>query len=263
MDRTGSAYEEFQFAGQQTDPAGRQYLRARYSDPATGRFLSRDPKDGWSYSYAGDNPATGTDPTGRDTLLHNPCIRGRTDGTFAYTLEEAESGTGSVNDAMYAAAVTDPTAARVAAAEAVGASIDVSNSTQIAAAKEGESQGLTPRESRMESENAGCFTLSAESLGKGRVYVHVQMALHEGAGGITGWHIGIQWLNEKSGRRGYITLYNDWPQLPSQEKSDGEHKFVGEGPVSFSLDSDNRYRVDDYFEPGSFVSASVTIRVDR
>jgi RHS repeat-associated protein len=35
---------EYGFAGQQTDPTGLQYLRARYYDPSTGRFLSRDPK---------------------------------------------------------------------------------------------------------------------------------------------------------------------------------------------------------------------------
>jgi uncharacterized protein RhaS with RHS repeats len=48
------------------------YLRARYYNPATGRFLSRDPKDGnrfdpaslHKYLYAGGNPVMFYDPTG-------------------------------------------------------------------------------------------------------------------------------------------------------------------------------------------------------
>ena len=40
---TGSLANEFDFAGQQTDgDTGLQYLRARYMDPETGVFLSRD-----------------------------------------------------------------------------------------------------------------------------------------------------------------------------------------------------------------------------
>jgi RHS repeat-associated protein len=49
------------------------YLRARYYNPNTGRFLSRDPEDGYAqdptslhkYLYAGGDPINGSDPTGR------------------------------------------------------------------------------------------------------------------------------------------------------------------------------------------------------
>jgi RHS repeat-associated protein len=41
--KTGSLANEFDFAGQQTDGTGLQYLRARYYDPGTGTFLSREP----------------------------------------------------------------------------------------------------------------------------------------------------------------------------------------------------------------------------
>jgi RHS repeat-associated protein len=67
---TGSLANEFDFAGQQTDPTGLQYLRARYYDPATGVFLSREPLErlpGWMgnpFGYAGGNAVSRTDPTG-------------------------------------------------------------------------------------------------------------------------------------------------------------------------------------------------------
>ncbi|MGH9252632.1 MAG: RHS repeat-associated core domain-containing protein, partial [Acidimicrobiales bacterium] len=67
---TGSLPNEFDFAGQQTDPTGLQYLRARYMDPETGVFLSREPLavvPGWTgnhYGYGAGNPARLSDPTG-------------------------------------------------------------------------------------------------------------------------------------------------------------------------------------------------------
>jgi RHS repeat-associated protein len=58
----------FGFAGEYTDPeTGFQYLQARYYDPATGQFLSRDPLadlTGQTYAYAGANLLTWTDPAG-------------------------------------------------------------------------------------------------------------------------------------------------------------------------------------------------------
>jgi RHS repeat-associated protein len=69
---SGSVANEFDFAGQQTDPTGLQYLRARYYDTETGRFLSRDPlsaSPGWigqPFAYGSANPALMTDPLGLD-----------------------------------------------------------------------------------------------------------------------------------------------------------------------------------------------------
>lgn len=69
---TGGLANEFDFAGQQTDPTGLQYLRARYYDPVSGTFLSREPlalRPGWMgnpFGYAGANPARYLDPTGLD-----------------------------------------------------------------------------------------------------------------------------------------------------------------------------------------------------
>ncbi len=70
---TGTGSTEYRFTGQQDDAAlGYQYLRARYYDPATGRFISRDPFPGslsnpssqHRYVYAQNNPTDVTDPSG-------------------------------------------------------------------------------------------------------------------------------------------------------------------------------------------------------
>ncbi|HUR23469.1 MAG TPA: RHS repeat-associated core domain-containing protein, partial [Acidimicrobiales bacterium] len=54
------------FAGQYTDAeTGFQYLRARYYDPATGQFLTRDPiedETGQPYAYANNDPLNNVDP---------------------------------------------------------------------------------------------------------------------------------------------------------------------------------------------------------
>ncbi len=55
---------------------GFYYLRARYYNPLTGRFMSRDPENGeikvpatlHKYLYAGGDPVNATDPTGKAEL---------------------------------------------------------------------------------------------------------------------------------------------------------------------------------------------------
>ncbi|MGH9152960.1 MAG: RHS repeat-associated core domain-containing protein [Acidimicrobiales bacterium] len=70
--RTGSATTPFGFAGEYSDAeTGFVYLRARYYDPATGQFLSRDPLIDVTqdpYGYTGNNPINRTDPTGENWL---------------------------------------------------------------------------------------------------------------------------------------------------------------------------------------------------
>jgi RHS repeat-associated protein len=70
---TGSLSGDFLFAGEQSDKGtGLVYLRARYYDPSTGRFISKDPFGGFAtipaslnkYVYACNNPVNLTDPTG-------------------------------------------------------------------------------------------------------------------------------------------------------------------------------------------------------
>ena len=72
---TGTAGTSFGYAGEYADSdTGLVYLRARYYDPATGQFLTRDPLVGETreaYGYVNGNPLNATDPTG-----HNKCELG-------------------------------------------------------------------------------------------------------------------------------------------------------------------------------------------
>jgi len=62
-----SAVTRFGYAGEYTDPTGLIYLRARYYDPVSAQFLSRDPLETRTrspYGYTGGNPLQFVDPTG-------------------------------------------------------------------------------------------------------------------------------------------------------------------------------------------------------
>ena len=73
---SGSQDNAFTFTGEQTDGStDLLYLRARYLDRETGRFVSRDPYKGsvWMpssmhpFTYASNNPCTWMDPSGLAT----------------------------------------------------------------------------------------------------------------------------------------------------------------------------------------------------
>lgn len=77
LDRVGRR-NPFRFTGEALDPGtGLYYLRARYYDPMTGRFLTKDAFPGFAtlppnllnqYSYTGDSPLTCSDPSGFSLL---------------------------------------------------------------------------------------------------------------------------------------------------------------------------------------------------
>ena len=80
---TGTTPNNYLYRGEQYDPdLGLYYLRARYYNPNTGRFMSRDPEDGYAmnpaslhkYLYAGGDPVNMLDPTGRAELFENALI---------------------------------------------------------------------------------------------------------------------------------------------------------------------------------------------
>ncbi len=74
LQTSGSTPNNYLYRGEQFDTdLGLYYLRARYYNPLTGRFMSRDPEDGqfWDpktlhkYLYAAGDPVNASDPTGR------------------------------------------------------------------------------------------------------------------------------------------------------------------------------------------------------
>jgi RHS repeat-associated protein len=75
---SGASDNPYRFSGERLDADADLYnLRARWMDPVTGRFISRDvfpgiltdPNSLHSYSYANDDPVNGIDPTGYFTLI--------------------------------------------------------------------------------------------------------------------------------------------------------------------------------------------------
>jgi RHS repeat-associated protein len=73
VNTTGATPNAFLYRGEQYDPdLGIYYLRARYLNPLTGRFLSKDPADGavtdpatlHKYLYGSADPVNRIDPTG-------------------------------------------------------------------------------------------------------------------------------------------------------------------------------------------------------
>jgi len=77
IDSTGTTENNYKYVGEQFDTeSGNYYLRARYLNPATGRFISQDTFQGWEndpvtlhkYIYANANPANNIDPSGNFSL---------------------------------------------------------------------------------------------------------------------------------------------------------------------------------------------------
>lgn len=75
---SGSTPNEMMYRGEQFDSdLGLYYLRARYYNLLTGRFMSRDPENGkltdpkslHKYLYAAGDPINLSDPTGRATYV--------------------------------------------------------------------------------------------------------------------------------------------------------------------------------------------------
>ncbi len=99
----------FGYAGEYADPTGYVYLRARYYDPATAQFLTRDPLVGVTgnpYGYTDGNPLQHVDPLGLDWW--NPTT------WSADTLDNIALGASTVGVVLAATGVGAPVAAALA-----------------------------------------------------------------------------------------------------------------------------------------------------
>ena len=85
LNKTGTTPNEFLYRGEQFDSdLGLYYLRARYYNPLTGRFMGRDPEAGdptaprtlHRYLYVGGDPVNYIDPRGRAELFETVLVEG-------------------------------------------------------------------------------------------------------------------------------------------------------------------------------------------
>ena len=81
--KTGTTPNNYLYRGEQYDAdLGLYYLRARYYNPNTGRFMSRDPENGHikdpaslhKYLYADGDPVNGIDPMGRGVMIERALL---------------------------------------------------------------------------------------------------------------------------------------------------------------------------------------------
>ncbi|MCL4464729.1 MAG: malectin domain-containing carbohydrate-binding protein [Chloroflexi bacterium] len=137
---TGTGSTEYRFTGQQDDASlGYQYLRARYYDPATGRFISRDPFQGsvgtpgslHRYAYGLNNPSNYADPTGKLAWVVAGALIGGALGAGTYAVTHWEQiQRGDVNwgeAAVYAGAGALAGSGVGAVAELLGGSVAVAS----------------------------------------------------------------------------------------------------------------------------------------
>jgi RHS repeat-associated protein len=95
---TGDA-TEWSYTGEQNDPSGLEYIRARYYDGSTGRFISQDPLPLLErYPYVSSNPAGYVDPDGLCKRTLNPL------GAAKECKKKVEDGAEAVGDAVSDAA---------------------------------------------------------------------------------------------------------------------------------------------------------------
>jgi len=97
---SGTATTPLGFAGQYTDSeSGFQYLRARYYDPGTAQFLTRDPLVTLThdpYTYVGGKPLSNTDPTGLSAGVCGGVVDGTGCGDVGGLFEGIAGAVGAV-----------------------------------------------------------------------------------------------------------------------------------------------------------------------
>ena len=106
---TGSTENNYRYCGEQfNETTGLYYLRARYMDTSTGRFISQDSYQGsisdpislHKYLYANANPVMYSDPSGYTSLGEMVCVSTAISGICMATINAAAylDGLVSIND---------------------------------------------------------------------------------------------------------------------------------------------------------------------
>jgi RHS repeat-associated protein len=112
LSHTGTMPNNYMYRGEQYDAdLGLYYLRARYYNSLTGRFLSRDtesgkPKDPKSlhkYLYANGDPVNRLDPKGRDSIIDYAIELGESEQSIA----ELRATAAAVRNALMEVCVTE------------------------------------------------------------------------------------------------------------------------------------------------------------
>ncbi|NHC47648.1 colicin D domain-containing protein [Motilibacter aurantiacus] len=137
---TAAAITRFGYAGEYTDATGLIYLRARYYDPVTAQFITRDPLEGTTlnpYGYTEGDPLLSTDPLGLFCLTGS-----RSDGRCR--------GAGIID-----AAVSNPVADVIASGLESGIGQGVSSA--LIGIGDGASGGLTSDLRNVLSPGAECY----------------------------------------------------------------------------------------------------------
>jgi len=99
---SGTTKNPFRYTGQQMDQDGKYFLRARYYNSGTGRFLSQDPVMGSEsdpislhrYLYAGDDAVNFVDPTGNSAEGLSGTVAALSIGAILFTMPQAANAPG-------------------------------------------------------------------------------------------------------------------------------------------------------------------------
>ncbi len=159
----------FRYCGEYFDSeSGSIYLRARYYDPGTGRFISEDPiKDGLNwYVYVSNNPVNKWDPTG---LLDEYVERYNQDGFKVYSYWDGEKTVYAYEGDIGSAYDKNPSAQQVKnyiIFQSIQSGVPISISLAVGRTESGFTQ-VMPSDSNFNGSDYGVMQINKGNFDKG------------------------------------------------------------------------------------------------